>query len=110
MPKTTKPITLDQINKLLDKKFDQKLAPIQRQLTNLLGETTYTRNELSSLRAEMNQRFSEVDKRFDEVDKKFKNVDKRFDFVDTQFQNVLQASSDIADQKLEKFKQKYLAA
>ncbi len=105
-----KTVTLKQISTLLDRKLDLKLAPIQHQLTNLLGETTYTRNEVEKLRSEMNLRFFEVDKRFDEVDKKFKNVDKRFDFVDTQFQNVLQAASDITDQKLEKFRQKYIVA
>ncbi len=73
MKKIFQPLTLANIGKLMDK----KLLPIQRQLTNLLGETTYTRTYVERLRSEVNQGFDRVDERFDKVEDQIKSLDQR---------------------------------
>ena len=99
MPNSKKQLTLDRLAKLINDGFsktDRKFASTNHQLVQLLNETTHTRTEVERLRSEINQRFNKVDKRFDDVDDKL--------------QNLLNEVDIITDQKLEKFRQKYMTA
>jgi len=110
MKKKNKQPTLSQILKVVNQGFagnDKRFSAIEHQLINLLGETTFTRNEVNSLRSEMNQRFESVDRRFVNLDLK---MDKRFDEVDDKLQNLFNEVDISTDQKLKEFKQKYLTA
>lgn len=97
MKKAKKQLTLTSLAKIIEQGFvnsNKRFASIDHQLVQLLGETTYTRNEVEKLRSEMNQKFEGVDKQFE-------GVNKRFGTNDDTHQEILQAVEEITDRKFE---------
>lgn len=107
-------LTLENIGKLidekLDKKFDQKLAPIQYQLTQLLGETTYTRNEVNTLKSDVGSLRSDMNQRFDLVDKRFDKNDRDHEEILDAVKEFVSGGYDLLDKRVAKLESKWYTA
>lgn len=83
--KKNNPLTLAQISKLLDKKFEEKLAPIKSDVSSLKSDVNLLKTDVSTIKVDLKSLRTVVDEGFDRIG--------------DQLQIIIQISDDIASQK-----------